>query len=93
MTPEERHEAHHRHLAEMQERINAIEAARYAQLKRLKVHAPRKGARQASRSQRVSQLAAWRSHLYGLHGVKHIGPFVSLEDLKAQHEKLHRAQG
>lgn len=89
MTADERHERHHQHLANLQTRIERIEASAYANAKRMKAHAPRKFARRSSYSQRVSLNAAWRSHLQGLHGVKDLGPFVGLAELQAMHERLH----
>lgn len=92
MTSEERHALHHEHLAATQERIDCIWAAQYARAKQHKVHAPRKFATRATHSQRVSQVAAWRSHLQGLHGVKNIGPFVGLAELQAMHAELHEKE-
>jgi hypothetical protein len=94
MTPE-KHELHHATLAELQKRIDRIEASAYAQAKKMNVHAPRKFARRSAHSQRVSQAAAWRTHLYAAHGVPRWGagtlsPFISLDEMKKMHDELHR---
>jgi hypothetical protein len=85
-----RHEQQHAGLDRMQERIDHIEEVNYLRAKARKDHAPRKFARLASRSQRVSQIGAWRAHLYA-HGVKNLGPFMTLDELKARHSELHHA--
>jgi|tagenome__1003787_1003787.scaffolds.fasta_scaffold19223195_2 hypothetical protein len=97
MTPEQRHARHHEHLAAMQDKIDRVWARQYANAKERKTRAPRKFATHATRSQRVSQVAAWRSHLQGMHGVPvygpgSLGPFVSLADLQAMHGALHEQE-
>jgi hypothetical protein len=79
----DKHAEQHAALQRMQERIDRMWQADYANAKKHKVHAPRKFATQTTRSQRVRQSAAWRAHLSGMHGVKRIGPFAALAELQA----------
>lgn len=94
MTDTERHEAQHKHLAEKREQIGRIEELAFQRARRNKVRGARQLAHRASHSQRVMEIAGWRSHLIGLHGVpaygpKSLGPFVGLDELRKLHDELH----
>jgi hypothetical protein len=85
----ERHEAQHAALERLQERIDCIYASAYANAKQRNVHAPRQFAERSTRSRRVSQYHAWRTHLHA-HGVS-VPTFATLDDLKRMHDELHKA--
>jgi hypothetical protein len=82
------HERHHESLAELEASVDRrwVKARDFARTRR--VRATNQYANKAVRSHRVSLNGAWRAHLY-THGVKRLGPFLTMQELKDMHTERH----
>lgn len=88
LTDTERHQRQHEYLEDAAAKAQRVYDVAYARAKRNRVRGLRRYAQQASRSARTVLYYGWRSHVQSGHEAK-IGTFISLDELKTLHDKLH----